>query len=71
MAAVAIGLVGANFHFLSDVIAGGFLGISAGWLAVALWEMGDRQVRPPAATPGTEAGTTAAQNYHSPKINSG
>ena len=26
MAAVAVGLVGANFHFLSDVIAGGFLG---------------------------------------------
>jgi membrane-associated phospholipid phosphatase len=48
MAAVAVGLVGANFHFLSDVIAGGFLGISAGWLGVALWETGDRQVRPPA-----------------------
>jgi membrane-associated phospholipid phosphatase len=46
MAAVAIGLVGANFHFLSDVIAGGFLGLSAGWLGVALWEIGDRQVRP-------------------------
>jgi membrane-associated phospholipid phosphatase len=47
MAAVAVGLVGANFHFLSDVIAGGFLGISAGWLGVSLWEIGDRQVRPP------------------------
>jgi membrane-associated phospholipid phosphatase len=47
MAAVAVGLVGANFHFLSDVIAGGFLGLSTGWLAVALWEIGDRQVRPP------------------------
>jgi membrane-associated phospholipid phosphatase len=46
MAAVAIGLVGANFHFLSDVIAGGFLGISAGWIGVALWEIADRQVRP-------------------------
>src|SRR3984957_17510727 len=46
MAAVAVGLVGANFHFLSDVIAGGFLGVSAGWLGVAMWEIGDRQVRP-------------------------
>jgi membrane-associated phospholipid phosphatase len=46
MAAVAIGLVGANFHFLSDVIAGGFLGVSAGWVGVALWEIGDRRVRP-------------------------
>ena len=52
MAAVAVGLVGANFHFLSDVIAGGFLGISAGWLGVAMWEIGDRQVRPPAAGEG-------------------
>jgi len=54
MAAVAVGLVGANFHFLSDVIAGGFLGISAGWIGVALWEIGDRRVRPiagPAADP--------------------
>jgi membrane-associated phospholipid phosphatase len=46
MAAVAIGLVGANFHFLSDMIAGAFLGISAGWLGVALWEMGTHRVRP-------------------------
>jgi membrane-associated phospholipid phosphatase len=46
MAAVGIGLVGANFHFLSDVIAGGFLGISAGWLGVTLWEIADRRVRP-------------------------
>ena len=46
MAAVAIGLVGANFHFLSDVIAGGFLGMTAGWLGVALWEIADRRVRP-------------------------
>jgi membrane-associated phospholipid phosphatase len=47
MAAVAIGLVGANFHFLSDVIAGGFLGMTVGWLSVAMWESGARQVRPP------------------------
>jgi membrane-associated phospholipid phosphatase len=46
MAAVGIGLVGANFHFLSDVIAGGFIGITAGWLGVALWEIAERQVRP-------------------------
>jgi membrane-associated phospholipid phosphatase len=51
---VAVGLVGANFHFLSDVIAGGFLGITIGWLSVALWEIGDRQVRPP--SPGGATG---------------
>lgn len=37
VAAVAIGLIGANFHFLSDVIAGGFVGTSTGWMTVALW----------------------------------
>jgi membrane-associated phospholipid phosphatase len=58
VAAVAVGLVGANFHFLSDAIAGSFLGISAGWLGVALWENGARQVRPDnggASSASTEA----------------
>jgi membrane-associated phospholipid phosphatase len=53
MAAVAVGLVGADFHFLSDVIAGGFLGISVGWLGVAMWEIGARRVRPQAASDPT------------------
>lgn len=34
---VVVGLIGANFHFLGDVIAGGFVGISTGWMTVALW----------------------------------
>lgn len=34
--AVAVGLLGADFHFLSDVIAGAFVGASTGWMAVAL-----------------------------------
>jgi membrane-associated phospholipid phosphatase len=34
--AVAVGLIGADFHFLSDVIAGSFLGASVGWMAVVL-----------------------------------
>jgi membrane-associated phospholipid phosphatase len=36
--AVAVGLIGANYHFLSDVIAGGFIGTSTGWMTVALWQ---------------------------------
>jgi membrane-associated phospholipid phosphatase len=44
--AVGVGLIGANFHFLSDVVAGAFLGTSAGWLAVALWELGAHPIRP-------------------------
>jgi membrane-associated phospholipid phosphatase len=46
IAAVVIGLLGADYHFLSDIIAGGFLGSLTGWVAVrlcranekALWE---------------------------------
>jgi len=45
IAAVAIGLVGADFHFLGDVVAGGFLGISTGWFTVVLWELGLHRVR--------------------------
>lgn len=35
--AVGLGLVAANYHFLGDVIAGAFLGISIGWIATAIW----------------------------------
>jgi membrane-associated phospholipid phosphatase len=45
MGAVAVGLIGANFHFVGDVIAGGFLGVSFGWLTVAIWEVGKHRVR--------------------------
>jgi membrane-associated phospholipid phosphatase len=46
VAAVAVGLIGANFHFLSDVIAGGFLGATTGWCTVVIWEVGAHPVRP-------------------------
>lgn len=36
--AVAILLVGGNYHFLSDIIAGGFIGVSAGWIVASLWK---------------------------------
>jgi membrane-associated phospholipid phosphatase len=35
--AVVIGLLGANYHFLSDTIAGGFLGTTVGWITVTAW----------------------------------
>ena len=38
VAAVAIGLIGADYHFLSDIIAGSLLGTITGWFAVALQE---------------------------------
>jgi hypothetical protein len=38
--AVVIGLIGADYHFVSDIVAGGFLGASTGWLAVMLWDEG-------------------------------
>jgi hypothetical protein len=37
--AVGVGLVRPNYHFLSDVIAGGFLGVSAGWLVRSIWKV--------------------------------
>ena len=40
---VGAGLVGANYHFLSDVIAGAFVGISTGWMATAIWDASSRQ----------------------------
>jgi membrane-associated phospholipid phosphatase len=36
VAALVIGLLGADYHFLSDTIAGGFLGCLTGWIAVEL-----------------------------------
>jgi membrane-associated phospholipid phosphatase len=37
--AVAVGLIGANYHFLSDIIAGAFVGVSTGWMTTALWRV--------------------------------
>jgi len=46
VAAVVVGLLGADFHFLSDIVAGGFLGFSTGWLTVLFWDIGeDRRPR--------------------------
>jgi hypothetical protein len=42
VAVVVIGLIGADFHFLSDCVAGAFLGASTGWILVTLWESGGR-----------------------------
>ena len=37
---VAVTLVGSNYHFLSDVIAGSFLGGTVGVITLALMEPG-------------------------------
>ncbi len=44
--AVGAGLVVANYHFLSDVIAGAFLGGSIGWLVTAVWRFSARSTEP-------------------------
>jgi membrane-associated phospholipid phosphatase len=46
VAAVVTGLIGADYHFLSDVIAGVFLGVSTGWMTVSFWEGAERMLRP-------------------------
>lgn len=38
VALVVIGLIGADYHFVSDIVAGAFLGASTGWLAVIVWD---------------------------------
>ena len=40
VAAVAVGLIGSDFHFLGDIVAGAFVGASTGWLAVLMWQAG-------------------------------
>jgi membrane-associated phospholipid phosphatase len=42
--AADIGLVALNLHFVSDVIAGSFLGVSTGLFAVALWRASEHQI---------------------------
>jgi membrane-associated phospholipid phosphatase len=42
--AVDIGLVALNLHFLSDVVAGSFVGISTGLFTVALWRASEREM---------------------------
>ena len=37
VALVVGGLIGANFHFVSDIIVGGFVGASTGYCTVLLW----------------------------------
>jgi membrane-associated phospholipid phosphatase len=44
VAIVIVGLIGADFHFLGDIIAGAFIGISAGWIAVTMWQAGGPDV---------------------------
>ena len=34
--AVVVGLLGADYHFLSDILAGGLVGASAGWIVITV-----------------------------------
>jgi membrane-associated phospholipid phosphatase len=36
---VGAALISGNFHFLSDVIAGAFLGASTGWMVTSIWPL--------------------------------
>jgi membrane-associated phospholipid phosphatase len=39
-----LGLLGANYHFVSDLLAGSLLGTLVGWTIVTLWNAGIRPV---------------------------
>jgi membrane-associated phospholipid phosphatase len=56
IAAVVIGLIGADYHFLGDIIAGGFLGWLVGWVVVQLWHVGERKAPQAFAEPDTSGG---------------
>ena len=45
IATVFIGQLGANYHFVSDLIAGGFLGFLIGRIIIALWNAGTRPIK--------------------------
>jgi membrane-associated phospholipid phosphatase len=45
IAVVFIGQLGANYHFVSDLVAGGVLGFLVGWLVAVLWNAAPRTFR--------------------------
>jgi membrane-associated phospholipid phosphatase len=51
IATVFVGELGANYHFVSDLIAGGFLGFSTGWIIIALRNEGIRQIKAVSTVP--------------------
>jgi membrane-associated phospholipid phosphatase len=57
--AVVVGLVGADYHFVGDILAGGFLGASTGWLAVVLWNESELPKLPPPPAAATRDVTGA------------
>jgi len=65
--AVVVGLVGANYHFLSDIIAGGFVGASTGWIVTAMWQarqtaQADAQARVASASAPNTANTNGLRS---------
>lgn len=44
VAAIAIALVAGDFHFLSDVLAGGFIGVSVALIVLAAWDISKRKL---------------------------
>ena len=60
VALVPIGLIGSNFHFLGDIIAGGFLGASIAIVAVGL--AGLAPARPQSDAAGRDAVTPPARS---------
>jgi membrane-associated phospholipid phosphatase len=53
IALTAVGQLGANYHFVSDLIAGGFLGWSFGWIGSAVWNAPKYPASPTADGGGT------------------
>jgi membrane-associated phospholipid phosphatase len=45
VATVFVGQLGGNYHFVSDLIAGGFLGFSVGLMIIGLWNAGTHPIK--------------------------
>lgn len=51
VAAVATGLVGMNYHFPGDVVAGAFVGFTTGYVTINLWRAWRSDRRPETSAP--------------------
>src|SRR5258708_37962017 len=59
---ISVGLLGANYHFVSDIIAGGFLGASIAVFSMALFSTQESQPVISAEMDGTAAPVIRAKS---------
>ena len=63
-----IGLVAVNIHFLSDVVAGSFVGVSTGLFTVAAWRASDHRNAERLRRPSSSGQLPAARKQSAPRV---